>query len=161
MTDLPDIKSSMADVKVIVGQKASHLIRPLKYMSGDRNEPRAVKTSLGWTVSGALPKTETNSLAASCNLSVSSDPLADQMKTLWNMETYASVCDVSGRSKEEKRAQEKITKHNSERYEFGFLWADDKPSLPNNYHYAYQQFLSMEKISRQGSRIKRRVQSYH
>ena len=57
---------------------------------------------------------------ASCNLSVSSDPLADQMKTLWNMETYASVCDVSGRSKEEKRALEKITEHNSERCEVGF-----------------------------------------
>ena len=59
-------------------------------------------------------------MAASCNLSVSSDPLADHMKTLWNMETYASVCDVSGRSKEEKRALEKITEHNSERCEVGF-----------------------------------------
>ena len=64
------------------------------------------------------------------------------------METYASVCDVSGRSKEEKRAQailEKTTKHNGECYEVGLLWADDNPSLPNNYYSAYQQFLSMEK----------------
>ena len=55
---------------------------------------------------------------------------------------------VSGRSKEEKRAQailEKTTKHNGERYEVGLLWADDNPNLPNNYYSAYQQFLSMEK----------------
>ena len=120
LTDLPDIKISMADVKVFLGQDAYRLIRPLEYLSGDRIEPSAVKTSFGWTVSGALPKTDTNCMAASCNLSVSSDPLADHMKTLWNMETYASVCDVSGRSKEEKRAQEKITEHNSERCEVGF-----------------------------------------
>ena len=148
LNNLPDIKVSMADVKVILGQDAYHLIRPLEYKSGDRNEPWAVKTSLGWTLSGALPKAETNSLGATCNLSVSSDPLADQMKKWWDMETYASVCDVSGRSREEKRAQailERTTKHNGERYEVGLLWADDNPNLPNNYYSAYQQFLSMEK----------------
>ena len=138
----------MADVKVFLGQDAYHLIRPLEYKSGDRNEPWAVKTSLGWTVSGALPKAERNCLEATCNLSVSSDPLADQMKKWWDMETYASVCDVSGRSKEEKRAQailEKTTQQNGERYEVGLLWADDNPNLPNNYYSAYQQFLSMER----------------
>ena len=46
----------MADVKVILGQDAYHLIRHLEYKSGGRDEPWAVKTSLGWTVSGALPK---------------------------------------------------------------------------------------------------------
>ena len=120
LNKLPDIKVSMADVKAILGHDAYHLIRRLEYKSGDRNEPWAVKTSLGWTVSGELPKTETGCLTASCNLSVSSDPLADQMKKWWDMETYASVCDVSGRSKEEKRAHEnyaqKTTKQNGERF---------------------------------------------
>ena len=148
LNNLPDIKVSMADVKVILGQDVYHLIRPLEYKSGGRDEPWAVKTSLGWTVIGALPKKETKCMAPSCNFSVSSDPLADQMKKWWDMETYASVCDVSGRSKEEKRAQailEKTTKHNGERYEVGLLWADDNPNLPNNYYSAYQQFLSMER----------------
>ena len=148
LNNLPDIKVSMADIKVILGQDAYHLIKPLEYKSGYRNEPWAVKTSLGWTVSGALPKAETNCLGETCNISVSSDPLADQIKKWWDMETYASVCDVSGRSKEEKRAQailEKTTKHNGERYEVGLLWADDNPNLPNNFFSAYQQFLSKEK----------------
>ena len=148
LNNLPDIKVSMADFKVILGQDAYHLIRPLEYKSGGRDEPWAVKTSLGWTISGALPKKETKCMAASCNFSVSSDPLADQMKKWWDMETYASVCDVSGRSKGEMRAQailEKTTKHNGERYEVRLLWADDNPNLPNNYYSAYQQFLSMER----------------
>ena len=63
------------------------------------------------------------------------------------METYASVCDVSDRSKEEKRAMsilERTTKQNGERYEVGLMWADDNPKLSNNYYSAYQQFQSME-----------------
>ena len=86
-------------------------------------------------------------MAASCNLSVSSDRLADRMKW-WDMEISASVCVVSGCSKEEKRDQailEKTTRHNGERYEVGLLWTDDNPNLPNNFFSAYQQFLSMEK----------------
>ena len=67
----------MSDVKVVLGQDASHKIRPLQYKSGHRNEQWAVKTSFGWTVSGAVPKTERNCMAASCKLSVSSDPLED------------------------------------------------------------------------------------
>ena len=103
---------------------------------------------MGWTVSGALPKNETSHLSVSCNLSIASDPLSEQMKKWWDMETYSSVCNVTGKSKEEKRALfilEKTTKHNGERYEVGFLWAEDELRLTNNYFSAYQQFLSMEK----------------
>ena len=138
----------MTDVEFIFGQNAYHLIRPLKYKSGQRNQPWAVKTALGWTISVALPKKETSNISVSCNLSVASDPQANQMKKWWDMETYASVCDVSGRSKEEKRALsilERTTKHNGERYQVGLIWADDNPDLPNNYYSAYQQFLLMEK----------------
>ena len=70
------------------------------------------------------------------------------MKKWWDMETYSSVCNVTGKSKEEKRALsilEKTTKRNGERYEVGLLWAEDELSLPNNYFSAHQQFLSMEK----------------
>ena len=67
---------------------------------------------------------------------MTSDPLSEQMKKWWDKETYSTVCNVTGKSKEEKRAlsiMEKTTKHNGERYEVGLLWAEDEPSLPNNY----------------------------
>ena len=112
---------------------------------------------MGWTVSGALPKKETSHLSVSCNLSIASDPVSEQMKKLWDMETYSSVCNVTGKSKEEKRALtflEKTTKHNGECYEVGLLRAEDEPSLPNNYFSAYQQFLPMEKRLAKGVELK-------
>ena len=73
------------------------------------------------------------------------------------METYASVCDVSGHSKNEKRAQadlEKNYKHNGDRYEVGLLWTDDTSNVPNNYFSAYQQLLSMENRLRNDPELK-------
>ena len=148
LSNLPDIEISMKDVKVSLGQDAYHLIGPIEYKSEEKSQPWAVKTALGWTVSGAPPEKETSHLSVSCNLSIASDPLSEQMKKWWDMETYSSVCNVTGKSKEEKRALsilEKTTNHNGDRYEVGLRWAEDEPSLPKDYLYAYQQFLSMEK----------------
>ena len=125
----------MADAIIILGQDAYHLIRLLECALGDRNEPWAVKTSMVWAVSGALPKTEINWMAALCNLFVTSDTLADEMKRWGDKETYASVCDASRRSKKETIAQtnlENTTRHNGERYEKGHFWANNFPDLPNN-----------------------------
>ena len=146
-SNLPDFEISMKDVKVVLGQDAYHLIRPLENKSGEKSQPWAVKTAWGWTVSGVFPKKETNHLSVSCNVSIGSDPLSEQMRKWWDMETYSSVCNITGKSKEEKRALsilEKTTKHNGERYKVRILWAEYEPSLSNNYFSAYQQFLSTE-----------------
>ena len=113
----------MKDVKVILGQDANHLIRPLEYKSGEKSQPCAVKAALGWTVSGALPKKETSRLSVSSNLSIASDPLSEQMKKWWDTETYSSVCNVTGKSKEKRALSilENTTKHNGERYEVRLL----------------------------------------
>ena len=121
LSSLPDIEISMKDVKVIFGLDAYLLIRPPEYKSGEKSQPWAVKTALGRTVSGVLPKKETIHLSVSCNLSIASEPLTEQKKW-WDMETYSSVCNITGKLKEEKRALstlEKTTKHNGERYEVG------------------------------------------
>ena len=39
LSNLPDIEISMNDVKVILGQDAYHLIRPLEYKSGEKSQP--------------------------------------------------------------------------------------------------------------------------
>ena len=70
------------------------------------------------------------------------------MQKWQDMETTASVWDVSCQSKEAKRALsllDRTTKHIRERSLSDLLCADDNPDLPKTYYSAYQQFLSMEK----------------
>ena len=48
----------LKDVKVILGQDAYSLIRPLEYKYCGKNSPGAVKVPLGWTLSGPLTNSE-------------------------------------------------------------------------------------------------------
>ena len=51
-------KIDLKDVKVILGQDAYSLIRPLEYKYCGNNSPWAVIVPLGWTLSGPLPNSE-------------------------------------------------------------------------------------------------------
>ena len=86
-------------------------------------------------------------MTASCVTASEDDVLAEQIKTWWDIESYASRCDVSGRSKDDEKALqmlEQTTKFDGERYEVGLLWKRRNPFLPNNYSSALNQMKSLE-----------------
>ena len=86
-------------------------------------------------------------MTASCVTGSEDDELAEQIKTWWDIEYYASRCDVSGRSKDDEIALEMLeqtTKFDGERYEVGLLWKRNDPFLPNNYSSALSQIKSLE-----------------
>ena len=75
------------------------------------------------------------------------------------MESYASNCSVTGRSKEDERALEMLkatTKFDGERYEVGLLWENAKPHLPNNYSSAVSQLKSLEHRLEMDENLKQR-----
>ena len=53
---------------------------------------------------GPLPQQEAVQMNASCVTASENDALAEQVTTWWDIESYASRCDVSGRSKEDQKA---------------------------------------------------------
>ena len=72
-------------------------------------------------LSGPLPQQETAKLATESLVAAEVDPLADQVKTWWSMEPYASNNCVSGRSKEDKVALKVLkstTKFDGERSDY-------------------------------------------
>ena len=86
-------------------------------------------------------------MTASCVTASEDDALAEQLKTWWDIESYASRCDVSGRSKEDEKALqmlEQTTKFDDERYEVGLLRKRNGPFLPNNNSSALGQMKSLE-----------------
>ena len=87
-------------------------------------------------LSELIPQQETAKLATESLVAAEVDPLGDQVKTWWSMESYASNCSASGRSKEEYKALELFkatTRFDGERYEVGLIWKNAKPHLPKNY----------------------------
>ena len=104
-------------------------------------------------LSGPLPQQETAKLANESLVAAEVDPLADQVKTWWSMESYAPNCSASGRSKEHDKA---TTKFDGERNEVGLLWKNAKPHLPNNYSSAVSQLKSLERRLEKNETLKQR-----
>ena len=156
---LKDSTINLKDVKVILGQDCYHLHRAIDYRKCGNAKPWAVRTKLGWMLSGPLPQQETAKLATESLVAAEVDPLADQVKSWCSMESYASNCSVSGRSKEDERALEMlkaITKFDGERYEVGLLWKNAKLHLPNNYSSAVSQLKSLERRLEKNVNLKQR-----
>ena len=89
-----------------------------------------------WLVLKWFATVEVGSNLATTATSIANDKLANQLSKWWDMESYASNCDVTGHSKEEQRAiktLEQTTQFNGERYEVGLLWREDEVKLPNNF----------------------------
>ena len=156
---MKDSTINLKDVKVILGQDCYHLHRATDYRKCGNAKPWVVRTKLGWMLSGPLPQQETAKLATERLVAAEVDPLADQVKTWWSMETYASNCSVSGRSKEDERALEMLkatTKFDGERYEVGLLWRNAKPHLPNNYSSAVSQLKSLKRRLEKDENLRQR-----
>ena len=144
-------KYSYGDVEMILGQDVFHSIRPLEYFESDRkNTPIAVRLPLGWVLSGPLPST--SGLVSTCFKAVTQSEadskLADQLRSWYEMESFAAMKHVDPRSAADARASkilQETTYHDGCRYQVGMLWADDESSLPNNYFSALVQLKSLER----------------
>ena len=73
---------NVKDVNVILGQDCYHLHRATEYRRCGNAKSWALRTKLGWMLSGPLPQQETAKLATTSLVAAERDPLADQLKTL-------------------------------------------------------------------------------
>ena len=120
-------KYSYSDVEMILGQDAFHCIRPLEYFEEDRpSTPIAVRSPLGWVLSGPLPST--TGLFSTCFKAVASSEndsiLAEQLRSWYDIESYGAYEQVDSRSAADARAMkilEETTFNDGCRYQVGML----------------------------------------
>ena len=96
---LPDTLMRLDEGKMIFGQDAYSLMRPIEKKSGEPSQPWAVRTDLGWTTSGPLPKSFNKRLNCTTKLSCAEEPLTEQVEKWWDIEAYTSNCKTQGKSK--------------------------------------------------------------
>ena len=136
---------NLMEVGIILGQDAYEIQRPLDYKIGTRSKPFAVLTELGWVVSGPMKGRKSQNV---CHFASTDDvKLADNIQSLWDIETYASKINVPSQSKKEQAQKflESTTKFTGERYEVRMLWSEPEPNRPNNYGSALGQLYSLER----------------
>ena len=80
MWPLPSQFLSILNEGVIIGQVVFSLIRPLEYKSCGLRDPWVLRTLLGWTTSGPLPRKVTCGFKVSTQLAIAADPLSEQVK---------------------------------------------------------------------------------
>ena len=118
-----------------------------------------MKSKIGWALSGPLPAKQAATLATTAT-SIADDKLANQLSKWWDIESYASNCNVTGHSKEEQRAiktLQQTTRFNGERFEIGLLWREEEVKLPNNYS-AMGQLKSLEQRLQKDETLRKRYQ---
>ena len=145
---LLDDNMDLRQVKVVLGQNNYHLLFAVAYKKGKRIEPWAVKSKLGWTLSGPLPKQVAAEVAVTTHVEADDDGLGAQIKTWFSMESFATQVNVSGRSREDKRALGQIknaTKLVDGPYEVGLLWVENNAMIHSNYFSAHSLFCSLER----------------
>ena len=129
---------------MILEQDCYDIHHPLEFKKSDnRTTPWAVKSKIGWVLSAPVQAKTLGTTATS----VSEDKLASQLKKCWEIESYASNCDVNGNSKKGKLAMkmlEQTTRFNGQRYEVGLMWRKHDVKLPNNFFSAMGQLKSPE-----------------
>ena len=146
---------------MILGQDCYDTHHPFEFKkSEDKTAPWAVKPKIGWALSGPLTAKQAATFATTAT-SIADDKLANQSSRWWDIESYASNCNVTGRSKDEQRAiktLEQTTRFNGERYEVEFLWREEELKLPNHFYSAMGQLKSLERRLQKNETVRKRYQ---
>ena len=89
---LKDSTINLKDVKVILGQDCYHLHRATDYRKRGNAKPWAVRTKLGWMLSGPLPQQGSTKLAIENLFAAELDLLPGQVKTRGRKPVKTSDC---------------------------------------------------------------------
>ena len=153
--ELPGVTSG-GTVDLLLGTDVLALIVPREVVEGPPGTPWAVRTLLGWIVTGRAPRqsmcTSDDQYVHHVRVTDERSALADlqnQVKKFWTTETFGTKYEKAElHSESDKRALsilDKTTKRVAERYETGLLWRDDCVQLPDNHEAAVTRLKAVER----------------
>ena len=143
---LPRLQTNSADI--LIGQDFSEALIPLEVIQGDKGEPYAVRTLLGWTVCGPYEM----SRSRSNQVAVHNITLDKQVEKMWTLENEL-LCDDKAMSVDDRSVIElwesKGRLHNGH-YELPLPWVrkiedERRPDLRNNRIQAVTRFNALRK----------------
>lgn len=157
LADIPVPSFVNARPSILIGLPHVHLCFGSRLRCGSSNQPIAIKTPLGWVILGSMkslrpspPRVEAMLTTRTCNTVDPQETILDNaIKRFFQIDSYGVEANhPSMWSKEEKRAQEIVTKtmkRIDDRYEIGLFWRDENLKLPDSYDMAFKRLKQFEK----------------
>ena len=146
---------SEKEVRLIIGTNASEAFWILDERRGERGEPCALRTPLGWTLMGPMEKIQSQECHVNVNFVRSvevareDDCLVQQVERFWEIENFRVTPDSKPcMSVEDKKAltiMEKSVKLEGGRYQKALPWKQYPPFLPYNRPMAERRLQALKK----------------
>lgn len=136
LQEVPFPEVERKKISILLGTNIQEVFVPLDVRKGNRNEPLAIKSCLGWSILGGSSNLQSHS-QGQVNLIGGEDlSLNNQLEHFWKIESYgATRPETKPLSVEDRRVLKLIENSISlldGHYQMGLLWRDDNPVLPYN-----------------------------
>ena len=157
---LPSIDES--EIKLIIGSNVPDAFWVLDERRGERGEPYAIRSPLGWTLIGPTDRAENKSFHVNFVrltevTEKDDDRLMHQLEQFWKIENYGlSPNSKESMSLEDKRAlavMENSATMVDGHYQVALPWREPNPYLPNNRSMAERRLFLLKKRLLQDSKL--------
>ena len=123
-------------ISILLGTNIQEAFAPLNVRKGNRNEPLAIKSCLGWNILGGFSNVQSPNQGQLNLFSGEDVSLNDQLEEFWKIESYGTAWpETKPLPVEDRRALKLIDNSITLReghYQMGLLWRDDNPVPPYN-----------------------------
>ena len=102
LKDLPLHHAEIDDVALLIGQDCPEALMPLTTIPGGKGEPYAIRTRLGWSVSGPVSNSMVKLPSVSHYIS-NENLLQDKVERFWQLESSGIYEQEKGMSVEDRR----------------------------------------------------------
>ncbi|XP_075990118.1 uncharacterized protein LOC142985756 [Anticarsia gemmatalis] len=136
--------------KILIGQDNWELLVALDIRTGNRDQPVATNTKLGWVLHGC--RTSRIRTVDFCGYTTSPEedekPMEKMMKEFFDLEALG-VEAKKKRNDPDERALEILNAHSRRlpegRFETALLWKNENSIIPNNFDNAFKRLVNLEK----------------
>ena len=147
LRDVP-IASMDQPVCLLIGADTPEAFFHLEERRGNRTQPIAIKTPLGWTIQGPSGKKPPDSLVSSVNY-ISNEELDEKLSRLWKHDFPDSMTsNKTAMSKDDKFVMEQLTETQEifdGRYRFGMPWKTAPELIESNYKVAEKRAMLLQR----------------
>ncbi|XP_013419027.1 uncharacterized protein LOC106179805 [Lingula anatina] len=149
LKDLQIPPVDVKDVTMLIGQDNPTVLLPHEVRHGCLNEPYAVKTILGWAISGPMPMDNCQARTKEPKVTSNFLTLEDQVAKFWKIEDIDDLTDEKAMSYNDKKTlsmwEETLQQNEDRHYEVSIPFRKRPPTLSNNLQIAQQRLGNLQK----------------